>query len=379
MSAVAVSVLVMIIAVAIVKGYQREVKQKVVGFHAPIQITHLDLNNSYESYPVMRDITMERLVRNVNGVGFIQRYATKAGILKTDSAFEGIVLKGVDDSYDWQFFYKHLVRGHLPQYKHHEEPANELLISLETARLMQLDTGMTVLIYFVQEPPRVRKLKICGVFDTGLGDLDKLYAFTDIRMVQKLNQWDSSYISGYEIGLEDLEKTEIIREQLVPMVPYNMGLGTIFELYPSLFDWLALLDLNVVIILVLMTAVASINMITALLILILERLSMVGLFKAMGSTNRQVSSIFLYMAARIIGKGLFIGNIVGLGLAVLQKKTGLVRLDPNAYYLNKVPILVVPQDLIWINLLAFVVCMLMLFLPLRLVSNISPAKTIRFN
>jgi lipoprotein-releasing system permease protein len=378
LSAVAVSVMVMIIAVAIVKGYQQEVRQKIVGFHAPIQVTHLDLNNSFESYPILRDSLMERLVMQREGIHFMQRYAIKAGILKTEEAFEGVVLKGVDESYQWDFFTKNLIAGVVPNAAD-SNASKQLLISNETARTMQLELGSEVLIYFIQEPPRVRKMKVCGIFDTGLSDLDKLYAFTNIGLVQKLNQWDASQISGYEIGIKPNYNIEMMREEVVALTPYNMGLSTIFEIYPSLFDWLSLLDLNVVIILALMVAVASINMITALLILILERLQMVGIMKAMGATNQQISSIFLWMAGRIIGLGLLIGNLAGVGLALLQKQTGLFKLDAHSYYLNRIPIQLELQDLLWINLLAFGICLLILFLPVRLVARINPVKSIRFN
>ena len=220
---------------------------------------------------------------------------------------------------------------------------------------------------------------MCGIFDTGLGDLDQLYAFTDIRHVQKLNGWGTNQISGYEIGLKNLANVEVIREEVAAITPYSMGLSTIIELYPSLFDWLSLLDLNVLIILGLMVAVAAINMITALLILILERLQMIGLLKAMGGTHQQIASIFLWMAARIIGRGLLWGNLVGLGLGLIQKYFGILKLDSNAYYLNKVPIALNITDLLWINLLALFICLSLLLLPVSIIARIQPAKTIKFN
>jgi lipoprotein-releasing system permease protein len=378
MSAVAVSIVVMILAVAIVKGYQKEVKDKIIGFHAPLQISHLAVNNSFESYPINRDSVLEMEVPKLDGVTYVQRYGTKAGIIKTEEAFEGIVLKGVDESYRWDFFNRNLVEGKVPDWQK-DQPQNELFISLETAKKLQVKVGTEVLVYFIQEPPRVRKLKICGIFDTGLGDLDQLYAFTDIRHVQKLNGWNHYQISGYEIGIANLAEVEYMRENVAVLTPYNMGLSTITELYPSLFEWLALLDMNVVIILSLMVVVAAINMITALLILILERLQMIGLMKALGSSNKQIASVFLWMAARIIGIGLFWGNLIGLGFAIAQKELGFIRLDPNAYYLNKVPIAIYPVDLLWINFLAFVICLLLLLLPVRVIAKISPAKTIKFN
>ncbi len=378
MSAVAVSVAVMILAVAIVKGYQKEVKEKIVGFHAPIQISHLAVNNSFESYPIKRDFELEAAVPKILNVTHMQQYGTKAGIIKTDEAFEGIVLKGVNNSYDWNFFKSNLLEGNVPEVGR-DTLRNEILISKETAQKLMVKLGDAVLIYFIQDPPRVRKMKICGIFETGLGDLDQIYAFTDIRHVQKLNGWDSTQISGYEIGIKDFAAAEMLREEVANFTPYNMGLSTIADLYPSLFDWLSLLDMNVLIILTLMVIVASINMITALLILILERLQMIGVLKALGSTNAQVSSIFLWMAARIIGAGLLFGNLIGIGLAMVQKQFGIFRLDPNAYYLNRVPIALEFSDLLWINLLAFVICLLLLLLPVRIIAKVQPVKTIKFN
>lgn len=377
LTAVCISVMVMILATAIVKGYQHEVRDKLVGFNAPIQITHLDLNNSFESLPIGRDTIMEQLVQHKPDIQYIQTYATKAGIIKTENSFEGIVLKGVGKTYHFDFIAKHLKEGQLPVFND-SSTVNEILISAITAKRLEFKLGDFVYIYFIQDPPRVRKLKICGIFDTGMGELDELYAFTDIRQVQKLNNWEQEQISGYEIGIRNLEETELVRTELASLTPYNMGLSTIFDLYPALFDWLGLLDMNVVIILALMVAVASINMITALLILILERTQMIGLLKAMGAEDGQISKVFLWMAANIIVKGLVLGNVLGIGLALLQDKFSFVKLDQKSYYLNRVPIELSSLDLIWINALAFIICLVLLLVPVRLVSKVQPAKSIQF-
>ncbi|MCF8254097.1 MAG: FtsX-like permease family protein [Bacteroidia bacterium] len=377
MAAVCVSVMVMILATAIVKGYQHQVRDKLIGFNAPIQVSHLDLNNSFESLPIERDSIFEHLVARMDGIKFIQSYSTKAGIIKTEEAFEGIVLKGIGSNYNWDFISKHLVQGSLPNLSD-SLPVNEVLISSITANRLGFKLEDNVFIYFIQNPPRVRKLKIVGIFDTGMGELDELYAYIDIRQVQKLNNWDISQISGYEIGLNQIEETNNKRNELAMITPYNMGLNSIFERYPALFDWLNLLDLNVVIILLLMVAVAAINMITALLILILERTQMIGLLKAMGAEDRQINKVFLWMASSIILRGLLLGNALGIGFALLQDKFGIIKLDQKAYYLNQVPVEINLLDLLNINFFAFVICLVILVIPVRLVSKVNPVKSIQF-
>lgn len=378
MSAVAVSVLVMILAICIVKGYQHQVRDKLTGFNAPIQVSSLDLNNSFESMPLERDSLLEHLIPLQEGVSFIQFYATKPGIIKTEDAFEGIVLKGVDSAYHWDFIQKHLVEGAVPSFSG-EASSQEIVLSAITANRLHFNIGDAVYIYFIQDPPRVRKFKVVGIFDTGMGELDELYAFVDIRQVQKLNNWSNYEVSGYEIGLNQIRDLDQMKYQLSEVTPFNMAIQSISDLFPALFDWLDLLDLNVVIILVLMLLVASINMITALLILILERTQMIGLLKSLGATNKQVGEVFLFMAAHIIVKGLLLGNIVGLGLAFLQQKFAFIKLDQKSYYLNRVPIEFDWQLILGVNLISFVLCIFILLIPVQLVSKVSPVKTIKFN
>jgi lipoprotein-releasing system permease protein len=376
-SAVCVSVMVMILAICVVKGYQNQVKGKLAGFHAPIQLANLDLNKSFESVPLERDSLLEVLVPQQKGVVFLQTFATKAGIIKTEEAFEGIVLKGVGSDYNWDFLAKHLKEGALPLLND-SQVSPSILISSLTANRMQFKLGDALFVYFIQEPPRVRKFKIVGIFDSGMGELDELYAFVDIKQVQKLNNWSKFEVSGYEIGLNQLEDMAHMQTSLSEFVPFNMSINTIAEMYPALFDWLILLDMNVLIILLLMLAVAAINMVTALLILILERTQMIGLLKAMGAKDQLISKVFIWMAAQIIIKGLFFGNLIGLGLAFLQQKFAWLKLDQKSYYLNQVPIEFDWQLIIGVNFLSFFICMILLLIPARFVAKVSPVKTIQF-
>lgn len=377
-AAVCVSVMVMILAIAIVKGYQHEVRDKLVGFNAPIQISHLDLNNSFESLPISRDTIFEYLTQKKSNITYLQRYATKAGIIKTESAFEGIVLKGVGNDYHFDFLKANLKEGIIPSFQD-SATSQQILISAITARKLNFKLGDKLYIYFIQDPPRVRKLEIAGIFDSGMGELDELYAFVDIRQVQKLNNWSDQEISGYEIGLKDFSQTHLVQTEMAQITPYNMGLSSIFDLYPALFDWLGLLDMNVLIILVLMVAVASINMITALLILILERTKMIGLMKALGGEDKQISTIFLWMAVHIISKGLLWGNLLGLGMAMLQDQFSWIKLDQKSYYLNSVPIELGLVDIALVNIGSFLICLLILLIPVRMVSKVQPIKSIQFN
>jgi lipoprotein-releasing system permease protein len=377
-AAVCVSVMVMILAIAIVKGYQHEVRDKLIGFNAPIQISHLDLNNSFESLPISRDTIFEYLTQKKSNITYLQRYATKAGIIKTESAFEGIVLKGVGNDYHFDFLKANLKEGIIPSFQD-SATSQQILISAITARKLNFKLGDKLYIYFIQDPPRVRKLEIAGIFDSGMGELDELYAFVDIRQVQKLNNWSDQEISGYEIGLKDFSQTHLVQTEMAQITPYNMGLSSIFDLYPALFDWLGLLDMNVLIILVLMVAVASINMITALLILILERTKMIGLMKALGGEDKQISTIFLWMAAHIIAKGLLWGNLLGIGMALLQDHFSWIKLDQKSYYLNSVPIELGMVDIALVNVGSFIICLLILLIPVRIVSKVQPIKSIQFN
>jgi lipoprotein-releasing system permease protein len=327
--------------------------------------------------PLERDSLLEVLVPQQKGVVFLQTFATKAGIIKTEEAFEGIVLKGVGSDYNWDFLAKHLKEGALP-ILNDSQVSPSILISSLTANRMQFKLGDALFVYFIQEPPRVRKFKISGIFDSGMGELDELYAFVDIKQVQKLNNWSKFEVSGYEIGLNQLEDMAHMQTSLSEFVPFNMSINTIAEMYPALFDWLILLDMNVLIILLLMLAVAAINMVTALLILILERTQMIGLLKAMGAKDQLISEIFIWMAGQIIIKGLFFGNLIGLGLAFLQQKFAWLKLDQKSYYLNQVPIEFDWQLIIGVNFLSFFICMILLLIPARFVAKVNPVKTIQF-
>ncbi|MES2559843.1 MAG: ABC transporter permease [Bacteroidota bacterium] len=375
--AVALSIAVMIISIAIVKGYQSEIRSKIIGFSTHIQISSLDMNNSFETTPIYRDTVLEKLLQQNDGVTHLQPFAIKAGILKTKEDFSGVVLKGVDSAYDWRFLQQHLVSGSTLSL-HPDSVSNTILLSKVLADKLKLKVGDHVLLYIAQEPPRVRKFLIVGLYNTGLEEMDKLYAFVDIQQVQRLNQWSEYAVSGYEVGLKNHADIDLVSTELLSLLPYNLEIHTIRDLFPQLFDWLSLLDLNVWVIIILMIIVACINMATALLILIVERSNMIGLLKAMGANNQSVSRIFVYMVSYLIVWGMIIGNIAGIGICLSQYYGGWFKLSQDAYYLSEVPILLKWTDVLFINLGSFIICYLVLLLPAAFVSKVTPIKAIRF-
>lgn len=377
MGAVALSIAVMIVAIAIVKGYQSEIRSKIIGFSTHIQISNLDMNNSFETNPIYRDSIMERMLTHKPTVTHLQPFAIKAGILKTKEDFAGIVLKGVDSVFDWRFLQQHLQEGQTLFFTH-DETSTDMLISKIMADKLKLKLNDNVLLYIAQDPPRVRKFRITGIYHTGLSEMDELYAFVDMRQVQKLNNWDEMAISGYEVGITDYNQLDEMSGDLLSMLPYNLQIHTIRDLYPQLFDWLGLLDLNVWVIIILMIIVACINMITALLILIIERSNMIGMLKAIGARNQTIGSIFIYMAGYLILSGMVIGNMMGIALCLSQSYFGWFKLSQEAYYLSQVPIQLELTDVLLINAGSFLICFLVLFLPARFVSRITPVKSIRF-
>ncbi len=367
----------MICALAIVKGYQLEIRDKITGFGSHIQISRLDLNNSYETNPLYVDTTVEKLILKNAEVTALQRISIKAGIIKTADDFQGIVLKGVDKTYNWDFIKQYLQEGALPVFQD-AVASNEILLSQHTANKLTLKVGDPVMVYFVQDPPRARRFVLKGIYRTGYGEMDEIYAFSDMRQITKLNNWDQNAISGYEIKLKDFTKLDEVADGLLPYLPYHMEVNTIRQLQPQIFDWLGFLDINALIIIILMVVVACINMTTALLILIVERSNMVGLLKAFGAQNKQIAGSFLYMASFLVLAGMFIGNVVGLGLCYSQMKWGWIKLSQESYYLSEVPVKLLLSDVLLINAGSFVVCYLILLIPSAFVAKITPVKAIRF-
>lgn len=382
--AVALSLAVMILSVAIITGFKKEIREKTIGFGSHIQILNLDSNSSFETKPIDSDQDFLPELRSIKGVKHIQVFAIKPGIIKTDTDIQGVVLKGVGNDFDWSFFSKVMLEGEiltLPD----SAISNGAIISKTTAQKLQLKLGDKFDMFFVQNPPRVRRLTVNGIFDTQMAEFDKLFVLADIRHIQKLNEWSPSQVTGFEVMINDFDRLDHIALDIDEVVAFKffedgsrLRVQSIKEKYTQIFDWLGLQDLNVIVLLVLMLAVAGINMISGLLIIVLERTNMIGILKALGAENGLIRRIFIIQSGHIILKGLFWGNLVGLSLAFLQLKFGIVKLDEANYYLASVPININLIHVLLLNAGTFLVTVAMLLVPSMVISRISPEKTIKF-
>ncbi len=375
---------VMIVAMAVVTGFKNEITRKVVGFAAHIQILNFDSNMSYETQPINSNQEFLTALREDPSIASVQVFATKAGIIKTKSDIQGVVLKGVGPGYDWGFLSDYLQEGEILTLVDSSR-SNKVLISRYIASLLKLNINDDFLMYFIQEPPRMRRFTVTGIFETSLEEFDKVFIFGDIRHIQKLNDWTEDQVSGFEVNLTDFSDLE---EQTY-MVMNKVGFGfeedgsrlkviNIHDKYPQIFDWLNLQDMNVLIILILILVVAGFNMVSGLLILILDRTNMIGILKALGSPNVSIRKIFMYQSGFLIIRGLFWGNIIGIGICLLQKFTGIMELDQSSYYLNTVPVNLNALHIIALNLGTALAIILMLIIPSMIISRISPVMAIRF-
>lgn len=381
---IALGLTVMILSVAIVVGFKKEVSNKIVGFGSHVQISNFDSNASFETQPIALTDTFLHELRTTAGIAHASPFATKPGILKTDNDFQGIIVKGVDSNYDWSFFRQNMEKGDVPDLST-EESSTQAIISRHLADKLNLDQGDSFLAYFVQDNVRVRKFTISGIYKTDFSEYDELFVLADIRHIRRLNQWEDNMVSGVEILLDDFDQLDKNMETLYERFGYKQDplgntyyIRSIKDLNPMIFSWLDLLDMNVVIILILMLTVAGFTMISGLLIIILERTNMIGILKAMGANNTSIRKIFLQVAFGLILKGLFWGNIIALTICFLQKKLEFLQLDPETYYLSTVPIHLSVWSLVLINSCTLVVSMLMLVMPSYIIARILPAKTIRF-
>ena len=384
MIGIALGLAVMLLSVAIVIGFKKEVRNKVIGFGSHIQITNFDSNSSYELQPIAVSDTLMAHLDSVVGVRHVERFATKLGILKTAKDFQGIVLKGVDQGYDWTFFQANLKAGRLPDFTS-EKTSTEVLISRYLADLLGLAVDSTFLTYFVQDEVRARKFQIVGIYETGFIDYDKLFVMADLRQVRRLNGWEADQVGGLEVQVDDYEQLDEVAETLYFDLTERQDRNgntyytrSIKELNPMIFNWLEVLDINVVVILVLMLAVAGFTMISGLLIIILERTNMIGMLKALGETNRHIREIFLYVSFFLIGKGMLWGNVIGLACCWLQSHFHVVKLDPAVYYLEAVPIDLGVGAWLLLNVGTLLISMAMMLGPSFLITRIDPAKSIRF-
>lgn len=377
LAAVALSISIMIISDAIVIGFQNEIKNKITGFAAHIEVSKLRTNFSFENEPVAFDSAFVKNISQLPEVTHVQEYATKPGIIKTDSAIEGVVLKGVSLDFDWKSFNETLIEGKQITFSD-SAASKDIIISESMAKKLNLKVGDDLIMYFVQQPPRARKFVISGIYRTSIEEIDKVFVIADIKHIRALNGWHDTQIGGYEIFLKGFDKLEPLNEKIRFMSDVSMDTRTIKERYPQIFDWLKLLNKNIEIILTLMAFVAAINMITALIIMILERTQMIGILKAIGASNWKLQKIFIYNAITLIGYGLLLGNVLALIVIMAQKYLHIIKLPQESYYVSEVPMHFSGTDIFLINLGAFIFCTLAMLLPSILVTRIKPIKAIRF-
>lgn len=382
---VAVGLAVMIISVGVVLGFKHTIRDKVIGFGSHITVADYMTMQTAEQYPIQMGDSMMRVLRGIEGVKHVQRYALKQGILKTDDDFLGVMLKGVGPDYDSTFIHKNLIAGRIPLFSE-KKNQQKLVISKTMADKLKLKCGDRVFAYFINnEGVRTRRFSIEGIYQTNLQQYDESVCLTDIYTVNKLNGWEPDQYSGAELTVNNFNNLDETAQHIINKVNRTedryggtYSAQTVTEMNPQIFSWLDLMDLNVWMILALMVAVAGVTMISGLLIIILERTQMIGILKALGSRNRQIRHTFLWLAVFIISKGLFIGNILGLGLIILQHYTGLVKLEPSKYYVATVPVELNIPFIIALNVATLVICILVLIAPSYLISHIHPAKSISY-
>jgi lipoprotein-releasing system permease protein len=369
---------VMILSIAVIRGFKQEIRQKLRGFAGDIQVQKFDNNNSYQNSPFANDKDFIKKIKGNPMFTHVMPIATKPGIIKTSSEIEGVVMKGVDKNYEWSFFKKILVAGKVIDFSDSVAAQKQIMISSFTANRLKLKVGDKFLMYFVQKPLKKRPFYITGIFNVGVEDIDKTFVVGDLSLIRKLNDWNPDEIGGYELRVANFDQLDEANDYLTDKMPLKLKSYTISEAYPAIFEWLKLLDVNAKVMLILMLIVATINMISALLIMILERTSMIGIFKAMGAGNWMIQKIFLYNAMYLIGIGLALGNLFGLGISLFQYKTQFFTLDEESYYMKFVPIEIRWTDMVLLNVGTLIICLLVLIVPSTLVTKISPVRAIRF-
>lgn len=384
MLGIAIGLAVMIVSVAVVIGFKHEVRDKVAGLGSDIMITNFDSQQSYQTVPIVAGDSLMRLLETLDGVRHVQRYSTKPGMIMTDDSFQGMVLKGVPAEYDWSFLKDHLLEGEIPAFSD-TASTGKVLVSRTIADKLRLKTGDKIYTYYIEDNVRARRLTVTGIYQTNFSAYDDMFLITDLYTVNRLNNWRKGQVSGIELQVEEYDRLDEVKENIRLRVDAQTDTcggtyytRTVEEANPQIFAWLDLLDMNVWVILILMTGVAGFTMISGLLIIILERTNMIGVLKALGADNSAIRRIFLSFSVFLIGKGMLWGNIIGLTLCLVQSQFHLFRLDPATYYVDRVPV----EFNIWIYLLlnvcTLLVAVLMLIGPSYLVTRIHPARSIRF-
>lgn len=390
---IAIGLAVMLLSISIVGGFKSEIINKITGLTAHVIVSSININASNEPEPITLSEDSLNLLRNLPGVKTIQKTSFKNGLLKTEHENEGILLKGVDRHYDTAFIHQHLLSGRMLRYND-SAAGREVLLSYELSKQLNIQLGDKITVYFLvqqesldsatgatylKSDPRSRLLTVCGIFNTGFSDFDKQLGIVDLRLLQVLNGWSLQQCGSFEIKTHSFAQLMPVYEQVAEVLGYNYNTRPVTELYAGIFMWLEKLDMNGVIIVVLMVLVAIINMITALLILMLERANMIGMVKALGMSNASLRRVFLRISLRLVGKGMFWGNLIGIALCYLQYYFHIVKLDASAYYVDHVVVQMNWTYIIALNIGTFLSCGIMLLLPTMILSSMTPLKTLKFD
>lgn len=387
-TAIAVGMIMMIVSIATGTGLQQKIRQKVAAFNGHIVISNFDDNQSQVSLiPISTNQDFYPKFTSVKGVQHIQAVASKAGIIRTEKSFEGIIFKGVGKEYLWENMNEYLVKGRIPNLKSEINP--EIIISEYLANRLQLRVGDKCNTFFMKDNgnhlPNLRVFNIVGIYNSGFQEFDATYIIGDIRHIQRINKWKANEVGAFEVFIDNFDKIEEKGAEIYKNTQNKddasktLDTQTIVQKYYYIFEWLKLFDFNIIVILVIMTVVATINMVVALLVLVLERTQMVGILKSLGSNNWMVRKIFLYNAAHLIIKGLLWGNIIAIGLLLMQKHTGIIKLNPENYYVNQAPVNINLWSILFLNIGTITICLLVLLIPSYIITKISPVKAIKFS
>ena len=380
---IALSIATMIIAISVLSGFKLELKERISGFNSHMRISNLESNQSVESNPILNNYDFYAEIKAIPEVKNVQECAYKGGIIKTDSEMQGVMLKGVGADYDFSFFKQYLVDGTVFETSD-TVASNYVIISESLAKLLNLETGDSFEIYFAQEPVRVRRFTVSGLYNTYYEEMDKIIVLCDIRHIRRLNRWSDEQVSGMEIMLHNLNDIDKAYQKVDDIVSYRtfddgsmMRVSTLQNEFPNIFNWLAILDMNVLIILIIMLVVAGFNMISSLLIMLLEKISMIGILKSLGMLDSNIRKIFVYRSSIIVLRGLMYGNILGLSLCVIQQYFNVIKLDAENYFFTTVPISANWLEIITLNIASFLLITLAQVIPTMVITKISPDKTMR--
>lgn len=380
-AAIAIGIIVMLIAIATGLGLQQKIRDKVVAFNGHIEITNYDTNASDESQvPISINQDFYPNFNDVEGINHVQAVATKFAVIRTETDFEGVVVKGVGADYNWDYFKEFLVEGQLPDYT--QKRNENVLISTYLAKRLGFKVGdkfQTVFGEQLNKLPRLMNFEIVGIYNSGFQELDEKFLIADLRHVQRLNKWEDDQVGNFEVFIDDFSDIDLVTKAVYKNTNSNLNAVSITQKYYTIFEWIKIFDNNTYGIIAIMIIVAGINMITALLVLILERTQMIGILKALGSSNWTIRKVFLYNASYLIGLGLFWGNLIGLGLLFAQKYLKLFPLNPDTYYVSTAPVYISLDYILLLNIGTFIACLLMLLIPSVIISKISPVKAIRFD